>query len=138
MTGVSVGLHSQRQLLSILKTSHGAALSGATVAAVAAPGPLALVMAGLSIFSKEWLFRVTKVVGEKLNSPVVIANAWHHRSDAYSSILALLSIAWSMVRNEAFFGDAGFLYVCPNDTGFNSFRPVSQQPMLPLECWLQE
>jgi hypothetical protein len=97
MTGVSVGLHSQKQLLSILKASNTMASSTEALAAVAAPGPLALVVAGISIVSKEWLFRVTKAVGDKLNSPVVIANAWHHRSDAYSSILALLSIAWAMV-----------------------------------------
>jgi hypothetical protein len=97
MTGVTVGLHSQKQLLSILKASNNMASSTSALAA-AAPGPLALVVAGISIVSKEWLFRVTKAVGEKLNSPVVIANAWHHRSDAYSSILALLSIAWAMVR----------------------------------------
>ncbi|KAL3910987.1 MAG: hypothetical protein SGILL_007466 [Bacillariaceae sp.] len=85
-----------KELLTILKSSSlGAKSAGA--AALTAPGPLALVMAALSILSKEWLFRVTKAVGEKLSSPVVIANAWHHRSDAYSSILALLSIAWAMV-----------------------------------------
>jgi hypothetical protein len=102
MTGVSVGLHSQKQLMSILKSGSGfgrvAAAASSSTISVAAPGPLALAVAGISILSKEWLFRVTKVVGEKLNSPVVIANAWHHRSDAYSSILALLSIAWTMVR----------------------------------------
>ena len=94
MTGVSVGLHSQKELLSILKAS---AAHNAAPVALAVPGPLALVMAAMSILSKEWLFRVTKAVGEKLQSPVVIANAWHHRSDAYSSILALLSIGWAMV-----------------------------------------
>jgi hypothetical protein len=101
MTGVSVGLHSQKELLIILRSS-GIIGAKETVAAAAltVPGPLALVMAALSILSKEWLFRVTKVVGEKLNSPVVIANAWHHRSDAYSSILALLSIAWAMVSSH--------------------------------------
>ena len=53
-------------------------------------------MAGLSILSKEWLYRITMKVGEALNSQVVIANAWHHRSDAYSSILALVSIGLVM------------------------------------------
>ena len=88
-------------------------LSGTTMAASAAPvtvpGPLALFMAGLSIASKEWLFRITKVVGEKLNSPVVVANAWHHRSDAYSSVLALLSIAWAMSGFPAADAAAGLL-----------------------------
>ncbi|KAG7360355.1 cation efflux family-domain containing protein [Nitzschia inconspicua] len=108
MTGISVGLHSQKQLLAVLKTSHGIT-STAALAAVPSPGPLALFMAGISILSKEWLFRVTKVVGEKLNSPVVIANAWHHRSDAYSSILALLSIMWSMAGFPAADAAAGML-----------------------------
>ena len=53
-------------------------------------------MAGISIVSKEWLYRITHKVGESLNSQVVIANAWHHRSDAYSSILALFSIGLAM------------------------------------------
>jgi divalent metal cation (Fe/Co/Zn/Cd) transporter len=53
-------------------------------------------MAALSIVSKEWLYRITRQVGEKLNSQVVIANAWHHRSDAYSSVLALISIGMAM------------------------------------------
>lgn len=56
----------------------------------------ALVMAGMSIVSKEWLYRITRKVGEELNSQVVIANAWHHRSDAYSSVLALISIGLAM------------------------------------------
>jgi divalent metal cation (Fe/Co/Zn/Cd) transporter len=36
-------------------------------------------MAALSIVSKEWLYRITRQVGEKLNSQVGIANGWHHR-----------------------------------------------------------
>jgi len=94
-TGGSVGLMANKQLMKVLHvtTTTGAA---ATTTALVLPGPLALVMAGLSIASKEWLFRITKKVGERLRSPVVIANAWHHRSDAYSSVLALLSIAWAM------------------------------------------
>ena len=55
-----------------------------------------LIMAFISIVSKEWLYRITRVVGERLNSQVVIANAWHHRTDAYSSVLALISIGMAM------------------------------------------
>ena len=104
-TGGSVGLMANKQLIKVLHATSAATVATVTsstvVAATAAapvtvPGPLALVMAGLSIISKEWLFRITKTVGERLRSPVVIANAWHHRSDAYSSVLALLSIAWAM------------------------------------------
>jgi divalent metal cation (Fe/Co/Zn/Cd) transporter len=41
----------------------------------------------VSILSKEVLFVATKKVGERTNSPVLVANAWHHRSDALSSVL---------------------------------------------------
>ncbi len=102
-TGLSVGAMAQKQLAPFLSGNAVAA------AAITVPGPLALFMAGLSIASKEWLYRITKVVGEKLNSPVVIANAWHHRSDAYSSVLALLSIAWAMSGFAAADAAAGLL-----------------------------
>jgi len=107
-TGGSVGLMANKQLMEVLQAT---AMSSAAAAAapVQLPGPLALVMAGLSIFSKEWLFRITKEVGERLRSPVVIANAWHHRSDAYSSVLALFSIAWAMVGFPAADAAAGML-----------------------------
>lgn len=90
-TGLSVGASANGKLLEILHSSAGA---GAGMMKL--PKWPALIMAALSITSKEWLFRITKKVGEKLNSQVVIANAWHHRSDAYSSILALASIFLAM------------------------------------------
>ena len=60
------------------------------------PTAPALIVAAISVVSKEWLYRITHKVGEQIRSPVVMANAWHHRSDAYSSILALGSIAVAM------------------------------------------
>ena len=56
------------------------------------PGMLALWAALLSIVIKEVMFRYTLRVGKKNNSPAVIANAWHHRSDALSSIGAAVGI----------------------------------------------
>lgn len=50
------------------------------------PGMLALVAAVVSIVLKEILYRYTVRMGRKYNSQAVIANAWHHRSDALSSI----------------------------------------------------
>lgn len=50
------------------------------------PKMIALGAALLSIASKEWLFRYTRRVGEMIQSSAVIANGWHHRSDAFSSI----------------------------------------------------
>lgn len=46
------------------------------------PGMLALIAALVSIVSKEALYRYTVFKGKKLNSQAVVANAWHHRSDA--------------------------------------------------------
>lgn len=56
------------------------------------PGPVALYAAIFSIVIKETLFRYTMKVGKMTNSPSVIANAWDHRSDAYSSTAALIGI----------------------------------------------
>ena len=56
------------------------------------PGYIALIAALISILSKEVLYRYTIRVGKKVNSKSVIANAWHHRSDAFSSIGTALGI----------------------------------------------
>ncbi|QEN04471.1 cation transporter [Thiospirochaeta perfilievii] len=53
----------------------------------------ALYITILSVVVKEILYRYTKNAGKKINSPSVIANAWHHRSDSFSSIGASLGIA---------------------------------------------
>ena len=58
-----------------------------------APEMIALWAAVISIFSKEFLYQWTVKVGKRLSSPVVIANAWHHRTDALSSGGSLLGIA---------------------------------------------
>lgn len=55
-------------------------------------GRIALVAAIVSILSKEALYRATAVVAQRTESQVLLANAWHHRSDAFSSIIALVSI----------------------------------------------
>lgn len=57
-----------------------------------APGLLALWAALLSIALKEVLYQYTAVKGRQLESQVMIANAWHHRSDALSSIGAAIGI----------------------------------------------
>lgn len=57
------------------------------------PEPVALYAAVASIVVKEWLFRYTRAVARRVNSPLVEANAWHHRSDAFSSIGTLVGIA---------------------------------------------
>lgn len=56
------------------------------------PGLIAFIAAAVSIAVKEGLFWYTIFHGRKWNSQVVIANAWHHRSDALSSIATLIGI----------------------------------------------
>jgi len=57
------------------------------------PAGITLWAAGLSIAVKEALFQITIRVGKRQESPLVVANAWHHRSDALSSVAALAGIA---------------------------------------------
>ena len=61
------------------------------------PGFIALIAAAVSILAKEILYHFTVKVGRKTGSTVVIANAWHHRSDAFSSVGALLGIGGAMI-----------------------------------------
>jgi cation diffusion facilitator family transporter len=65
-----------------------------------APGMLALWAAFLSILVKEILFRYTIAKGKALESPAVIANAWHHRSDALSSIGAAIGIGGAILLGQ--------------------------------------
>lgn len=64
------------------------------------PGYIALVAAAVSIALKEWLYHATVRVGKKTGSTVVIANAWHHRSDALSSIGSLIGIGGAIVLGD--------------------------------------
>lgn len=56
------------------------------------PGVLALVIALISILLKEWMYRYTKRAAQEINSGALLADAWHHRSDAMSSIGAFVGI----------------------------------------------
>lgn len=57
------------------------------------PGALALAAAAISIVVKEIMYRYTKSAARKLDSGALMADAWHHRSDALSSVGALVGIA---------------------------------------------
>ena len=67
---------------------------------LAAPNILALGAAAVSIVFKEALYQYTVYKGKNLNSKAVMANAWHHRSDALSSIGTLLGISGAMFLGE--------------------------------------
>jgi len=62
------------------------------------PTGIALAAAVISVASKEWIYRATKKVAQKWNSSILLANAWHHRSDAVSSLVALVGIGGAMVQ----------------------------------------
>ena len=65
--------------------------------ALSAPGVIALVAAVVSIVAKEGMFRYTMHYAKVLNSPAFRADAWHHRSDAFSSVGSLIGIGGAML-----------------------------------------
>lgn len=62
-----------------------------------APGAIALAAALISILGKEAMYQYTIYYAKLINSPAFVADAWHHRSDALSSIGALIGIAGAML-----------------------------------------
>jgi len=60
---------------------------------IPSPGVIALVAAVVSVLAKELLYQYTIRVGRMVDSPAMVANAWHHRSDAFSSMGTLIGIA---------------------------------------------
>ena len=61
------------------------------------PNTLALIAAFAAIFSKEALFHYTIRIARQTNSRMLEANAWHHRSDVFSSIIVVIGVAGSMM-----------------------------------------
>ncbi len=64
---------------------------------LAVPGAIALAAAIVSIAVKETMFWYTRYYAKKINSPAFMADAWHHRSDAFSSIGSLIGIGGAML-----------------------------------------
>ncbi|MEX2475411.1 cation diffusion facilitator family transporter [Marinobacter sp.] len=60
------------------------------------PGWPVLVAAAASVIGKEWIYRYTRRVGESIRSELIIANAWHSRTDAFSSVIVLFSTLGAM------------------------------------------
>ena len=73
------------------------ALASSTGATVTILGPATLSVAVVSIVVKEALYQITLKAGTEARSTVTIANAWHHRSDALSSVVAVVGIAGNMI-----------------------------------------
>lgn len=100
--------------------------------ATVVPGTIALWMAGIAIIVKEALFHVTRMVGRRTGSRVLMANAWHHRSDAISSVAALLGIAGAqlgilLMDPIAGMLVAGLIIKTGIDIGYESIRELTDE-----------
>jgi len=73
------------------------AIRGLRHHSTSSPSGIALAAALVSIAVKEVLYRWTAAVGREVRSPALVANAWHHRSDAISSIPAAAAVAISLI-----------------------------------------
>lgn len=80
-----------------LAIAINAALRLTVPATILTPAPITLVMTVITIFSKEGLFRYTIRIADRYKSTILRANAWHHRSDAISSIVVLIGIGGSIM-----------------------------------------
>ncbi len=93
--------------LALIAAATGIIVSGAVKFAswlhgeqLPAPGKLALWAALISIVVKELLYHYTARAGRRLDSQAVVANAWHHRSDALSSIGAAIGIGGAILLGD--------------------------------------
>lgn len=73
------------------------ALAPLKISKTPAPGMIAVFAAAVSVVAKEILFRWTANAGRRVKSPAVAANAWHHRSDAISSVPVLVAVGTAVV-----------------------------------------
>lgn len=65
------------------------------------PTILPLIVSVISVLIKEYQYRITIKIANKINSPALKADAWHHRSDALSSVAAFVGIGGSMLGFKA-------------------------------------
>jgi cation diffusion facilitator family transporter len=108
------------------------------------PGKIALWAALFSIFSKEILYRYTRAEGDRLNSPSLTANAWHHRSDAFSSFGALVGIggsilggrSWTVLDPAAAVIVSFFILHAAVSIFWNSIREVLDTSLAPSQVTL--
>ena len=96
------------------------------------PGTSALWMAAIAIAVKEALFHLTRMVGRRSGSRILLANAWHHRSDAISSVAALVGIAganWGIPMMDPIAGVlvAGLIVKAGIDIGYESLRELTDE-----------
>lgn len=84
-----------------LKIGWGALQSLFNLDSVQVPTALPLIVSIISIGIKEYQYRITIRIANRINSPSLKADAWHHRSDALSSIAAFIGIGGAMLGFKA-------------------------------------
>lgn len=97
ITGVSVGYQG---ILTVIEKKHDV---------IVIPGILSLIAAITSIIIKEWMYWYTRYYAKKIDSNVLMADAWHHRSDALSSIGSFIGIFVSRLGFPIFDSLAGIV-----------------------------
>jgi cation diffusion facilitator family transporter len=80
-TGIGIGISGAEKIM-----------AGTSGKDLMMPGRLALIAAVISLVVKEWMFWYTRGAAKKINSGALMADAWHHRSDALSSVGAFAGI----------------------------------------------
>jgi len=95
-----------------------------------APAAIALWVAAGSMIIKEFLYQYTVRVGRRIGSKIIVANAWHHRSDAIASFAALIGIAgalmgWPIFDPVAAIGVAFFVGKVGVDIAVDSLRELT-------------
>ncbi len=109
--------YGHRRIETLVTTILGVSLAGVGVgigyraivtyrdAQAVSPGLIAFAAAALSIVTKELIYRATIAVGRRIKSSALSANAWHHRSDALSSIPAAAAVAAAALEPSLVFLD---------------------------------
>ena len=88
VTGIGIGISAVKIII-----------SGADIEI---PSKITLAAAAVSIAVKEWMYHYTKRTAKKINSSAMLADAWHHRSDALSSIGSLIGIGGAILGFKIF------------------------------------
>ncbi|KAH3680788.1 hypothetical protein WICMUC_000139 [Wickerhamomyces mucosus] len=108
----------------ILSASHGGHSHGGAATAADLTNVNAAWIAGASIVAKEWIFKETSKIAQQTNSKVLLANAWHHRVDSLTSLVALVTITSGHFLNITSLDAVGGLLVSGLiiKAGFNGIK----------------
>lgn len=120
--GAAIGWQSLNSLL----------LVSATDATAVTHIPTALFVIGSSIVVKEWLYRITVKVGQETHSPVLVANAWHHRTDALSSVMSMVGVGgayfgWNMLDPVAGLLVSGMVLKAGVEIGWDACQDLTDR-----------